>query len=150
MKRLVKVLGWFFLIVIAGTWFYTNSLIGVDKQVKNYYRVLKKEIKEVGYKPSVFVISGRRWKWDNDLLSKFGGAAKNSRHKLGEAIDIIVLDINQDGKSDARDVDIVYEILDRQIIKDKGGLGTYKNENGFFNRQMVHFDCRGYKARWHR
>ena len=41
-------------------------------------------------------------------------------------------------------------ILDKKIIKSKGGIGTYKNESGFFNRQMIHFDSRGTKARWHR
>ena len=43
-----------------------------------------------------------------------------------------------------------YNILDKKIIKRKGGIGTYKNEEGFFNRQMIHFDSRGTKARWHR
>jgi len=59
-------------------------------------------------------------------------------------------DVNSDGKKNAQDVDIVYNILNDQIIKDKGGIGTYKNERGFLNRRMVHFDCRGYRARWHR
>ena len=28
------------------------------------------------------------------------------------------------------------------------GIETYKTESGLLNRQMIHFDCRGFKARW--
>ncbi len=148
--KILKITGIIVFILIGVTWLYTNSLIGVEKQVKDYYKALKRELKENNYRTRVFVISGRRWKLDNYLLTQFGSAVSNSTHKSGQAIDIIVLDINDDGKSDAKDVDIVHWILDKQIIKDKGGLGTYKHEGGFFNRQMVHFDCRDIKARWNR
>ena len=73
-----------------------------------------------------------------------------SRHLIGDAIDFIVFDINGDGSSNSNDVDIVYDILNKQIIKDKGGIGTYKNEKSFINKQMIHIDCRGYWARWAR
>lgn len=138
------------LILVGVIWFYTNSLIGVDEQVKNYYAELKIELRLNNYNPKIFAISGRRWQLDNYLLTKFGSASSKSKHKLGQAIDIIVLDVNNDGKPDSNDVDIVYQILDKKIIKDKGGLGTYKNESGFFNKQMIHFDCRETKARWNR
>jgi uncharacterized protein YcbK (DUF882 family) len=80
----------------------------------------------------------------------FSGAAKKSRHLRGDAIDIIVFDINRDGRSDSKDVDIVFSILDKKIIKSHGGIGTYKGEKTFINRQMIHIDCRGYKARWYK
>lgn len=67
---------------------------------------------------------------------------------IGDAIDFIVFDINRDGKSDKHDVDIVLNILDKEIIKSKGGIGTYKNENSFIDKQMIHIDNRGYRARW--
>ena len=60
----------------------------------------------------------------------------------------VVLDVDNEGKSDSKDVDLVHQILDKKIIKNKGGFGTYKNESGFFHKQMIHFDCRGTKARW--
>ena len=148
--KFFKKLGIVLFILFGLFWLYSNSLIGVDPQVKKYYSELKEELRKKNYKPKIFVISGKRWKLDNYLLSRFGGAASKSKHKLGQAIDIIVLDINNDGVSDSKDVDIVHHILDKKIIKDKGGLGTYKNENGFINKQMIHFDCRGYKARWNR
>ena len=94
------------------------------------------------------MISGRRWKLDNYILTKISGAASKSQHLKGNAIDIIVMDVNQDNKIDSKDIDLVYEKLNEVIIKNKGGIGTYKNEKGFFNKQMIHFDCRGRRARW--
>jgi uncharacterized protein YcbK (DUF882 family) len=129
---------------------YTNSLIGVEPQVKAYYVDLKAALKRQGYKARLIAVSGRRLEWDNYLLSEFGGAAKNSKHKSGFAIDVIVLDVNDDGAINSTDVNIVHAILNQEIIKDRGGLGTYKNGTGFFSRQMVHFDCRGSRARWNR
>jgi uncharacterized protein YcbK (DUF882 family) len=138
------------LILIVVIWLYTNSLIGVDKQVRNYYSLLKNELRQNNLPLRLFAISGRRWKIDNYVLTWFGNAVQDSKHKSGQAIDIIVLDINDDGKADAEDVDIVYKILDQKIVKEDGGLGTYKNRKGFLTRQMVHFDCRGEKVRWNR
>ena len=140
----------FFLVLISLIWFYTNPLIGVNTLAKKYYTELKIELKKQNLNPKVFAISGKRWKLDNYLLTVLGGAASKSKHRLGEAIDIIVLDVNDDGISNSKDVDLVYKILNTKIIKHKGGIGTYKNESGFFNQQMIHFDCRGKKARWHR
>ncbi len=140
-----------FLIVLIGlVWLYTGSLIGVSEDAKNYLEDLKQELQAANYTPNYFVISGRRWPLDNWILSKLGNAASQSRHKKGEAIDLIILDINGDGKSNAQDVDIVYQILDKKIIKNRGGLGSYKNSKGFFNQQMIHFDSRGKRARWNR
>lgn len=142
---------WFisvFFILIALIWGYTNSLLGVAPQSKRWLVELKNELNKKGYDVNLFVISGRRFWLDNWLLNKFGGAAAKSRHLKGEAIDIIILDINGDGRIDSKDVDIVYQILNRKIVKTHGGIGTYKKQKGFFNRQMVHFDCRGNRARW--
>ncbi|MEZ4685416.1 MAG: hypothetical protein R3B47_04950 [Bacteroidia bacterium] len=141
-----------FLLILAGLlWLYANSLVGVEKQAKDYYAELKAELEAEGYKARMYVISGRRYQPDNWLLNRFGGAAKGSKHLDGQAIDVVVLDVNEDGKADAEDVDIVYELLDKKIIRDKGGIGTYyKNSKDFFSRQMVHFDCRGRRARWRR
>ena len=105
-----------------------------------------KRIEAAHLQPNYFVISGRRWALDNYILNKFAGAAK----KVSNAIDIIVLDVNGDGEINGNDVDLIYTILNKKIIRDFGGIGTYKNGKGFFSRQMVHFDCRGKKARWNR
>lgn len=51
------------------------------------------------------MISNKRAKWHNYIQVKFSGAAKESRHLAEDAIDFIVFDINDDGKSDGKDVD---------------------------------------------
>ncbi|HSR54161.1 MAG TPA: hypothetical protein VLV83_25305 [Acidobacteriota bacterium] len=137
------------LALAAAAWTYSNSLIGVDESVITAYRTLQQRVEAAGHRPGFFVFSGRRYWLDNLLLTAFG-ASPNSRHLHGNAIDIIVLDVNGDGTADAQDVDLVHRILDREIIADRGGLGTYKNEWGFLRRQMVHFDLRGRRARWNR
>lgn len=129
---------------------YCNSLLWVDEQAKQYYQQLRKEVKARGHKPAFFVICGKRFQLINDFFAKYGSAVKKSTHLEGQAIDILVLDVNDDGKINAHDVDIVYEILDHEIVKDKGGVGTYKNQEWKLTRQMVHFDCRGHRKRWHK
>lgn len=142
-----------FLVIVLGIllyWLHAFLLIGVDQKTKAFYKELKQELKKKDYATSLFVLSGRRYSWDNGFLNEYGNAAKNSKHLNGEAIDIIVLDVNKDGESNEKDVDIVFDILNEKIVKNEGGIGTYKKENGFFSRQMVHFDCRGHWARWHK
>lgn len=129
---------------------YTSSLVGVREETVDVYRALKEALVEQGYAPRLLVMSGRRYALDNKILATLGGASRNSRHLQGDAIDVVVLDVNRDGKTDRQDVDIVYQLLDRKLVGDRGGIGTYKGEWDFFSRQMVHFDLRGNRARWHR
>ena len=151
-KTKKRLIGFFIFIVIflLLIWTYTSSLIGVEGTSIQYMRMLVEELEEQGHIPNFYVVSGKRGKLHNQLLVQFGGAATQSRHLKGEAIDIIVLDVNQDGKANGVDIDILYKILDRKIVGNKGGIGTYKNTEGFFSQQMIHFDCRGHRARWHR
>ena len=150
LRRSLKILIIFLLVVMISIMVYASSTIGVDEEPKKYLVELKEELNAAGLRPSIWVISGRRWKLDNWLLTKLSGAASNSQHLQGKAIDIVVLDVNDDGEIDGADVDSGYEILDKKIIRSKGGIGTYKSERNFFSRQMIHFDCRGSKARWNR
>lgn len=138
------------LLLLSLLWLYTNSLIFVKEVVKQKYTALQTILEDHGYEPNVFVISGKRWMPDNYILRKVGNAVKNSQHLNGLAIDVIVLDVNQDGNINENDVDIVYRILDEEIIRDSGAIGTYKQQQFFLTQQMVHFDYRGYKERWHR
>lgn len=158
MKKFFKYFFRFILIVLVIVllpslifWIQAISLNGVNSKVISYNSQLKTQLKKDGYKANFVITSGKRWKFHNDFLVWSGsGAAKNSQHLRGNAIDIMVLDVNSDGSSNAKDVDIVYNILNKKIIGSKGGIGTYKNAGNFFDRQMVHFDCRGRRARWHR
>jgi uncharacterized protein YcbK (DUF882 family) len=128
---------------------YCNSLKNVNPTTIEYYEKLKAELKNRGLNDGLIVISSKRANWHNQLLTYFG-AASNSRHLSGDAIDIMVLDVNHDKRINIQDVDIVYEILDSKIVLNKGGLGIYKSEDGFWNRQMIHLDCRENKTRWSR
>lgn len=74
-------------------------------------------------------------------LNTDSNGAKYSQHMFGRAIDIGIDDIDNDGKAMQKDKTIVYEIL-QDIVGNKGGLGKYP---GSMN---LHFDCRGFKARW--
>lgn len=147
-KRIFKTLLIILAIAAGLFFFYFNNTRRVKPETKAFYSSLKKSLQQKGYSTKLLVVSTKRVKWHNDLLAKSAGAAKNSRHLVGEAIDFIVFDINKDGKSDSQDVDIVYALLDKEIIKNHGGIGTYKNEHSFIYRQMIHIDCRGYQARW--
>jgi uncharacterized protein YcbK (DUF882 family) len=130
--------------------FYFNNTKLANHRIRSFYSDLKDTLKQRGYSTRLLAISTKRVKWHNDLQVKLSGAAKDSKHLTGEAIDFVVFDINRDGIADSKDVDIVFNILDKTIIKGKGGIGTYKNESSFINRQMIHIDSRGYKARWAR
>lgn len=149
-RKIIKIFLAILLIITSVFMFYCNNTRLVDSKTVSFYHQLKDSLQRIGFSTRLLVISTKRFKWHNNIQEKFSGAARKSRHLVGDAIDFIVFDINKDGNSDKKDVDLVYDILDKQIVKDKGGIGTYKNEKGFINRQMIHIDCRGYKARWTR
>ena len=132
-------------LVLLVFFLYFNSLWGVDATVRDYYRELELELERQDYAAATMVICGKRHGWVNWI----GRGAKNSQHVQGKAIDILVFDVNRDGSSDERDVNIVYKILDEKIVQDNGGVGTYKKQSGFWNRRQVHFDSRGHRKRWH-
>lgn len=135
-------------IIVATFFFYFNNVDLVNPITQGYYNELKFSLKEKGYAPNLLVVSGKRLRWHNKLQVLISGAAKKSKHLKGEAMDFIVFDVNEDGVSDREDVDIVYTILDKQIIKSNGGIGTYKTKKFWLYRQMIHIDCRGSRARW--
>ena len=70
-----------------------------------------------------------------------GNGAKYSQHMFGRAIDIGVDDINNHGQANKKDKMIIYDILE-DIVDNDGGLGLYPGT------MSLHFDCRGFKARW--
>jgi uncharacterized protein YcbK (DUF882 family) len=148
MKRLLRSVILLLLIALLIFFCYCNNLSLADKKTVRIYKELKKELVEKGFRPRLLVISTKRIPFHNKLQVLFSGAATRSRHLRGEAIDFLVFDINRDGKANAADVNIVVDLLDKKIMKGSGGIGTYKNEKSFINRQMVHIDCREGKGRW--
>lgn len=70
------------------------------------------------------------------------GGVRNSRHLIGEAADILIMDVNMDKKYTEKDKALVYQLLDQKVIGQKGGIGRYPD------RRTIHIDVRGKKARW--
>ena len=75
--------------------------------------------------------------------NKIVGGATCSQHQYGTALDLTVGDINDDGNADRKDRKIIYDILNKKLVKNKGGIGTYKHAP-----RLLHFDMRGKRARW--
>jgi uncharacterized protein YcbK (DUF882 family) len=150
MKTALKILAVIVVLLVVLFFAYFNNTALVNPKTVSFYNQLKDSLKTKGYSDHLLVVSTKRLKWHNQVQVKYAGAASKSRHLAGDAMDFLVFDVNQDGTSDSRDVDIVYRILDKLIIKSKGGIGTYKGEGSFIDQQMIHIDCRGVKTRWHR
>jgi hypothetical protein len=75
-------------------------------------------------------------------LNVRAGGAPKSRHQWGEAIDLLIGDIDRNGVMDAEDKQPLLEILETKIIGNEGGVGRYPGS------QVIHIDVRGTKARW--
>lgn len=101
------------------------------------------------------VLSGFRSPWYNGSI----GRPRYSRHIYGDAADIYVDsdgdgrmdDLNEDGRVDVRDADLLYAIVEDMDGAEEtshlvGGLGKYPTtpRHGPF----VHVDTRLYRARW--
>jgi hypothetical protein len=111
----------------------------VDKKLLYKFIELQHSLKEADYNPNGFlVVNGFRPPKYNKAI---GGASK-SRHIVGEAVDILVKDVNKDGKVTQADKTIILDLLDQEVIGIMGGIGRYPKT------MSVHFDVRGYKARW--
>lgn len=100
---------------------------------------LMEALEKLDYNPNGFtIVNGHRHPSHNELV----GGAKLSRHIKGEAVDILIDDINKDGYIDKSDKDIVLELLETKIIGNEGGIGLYPGTDN------VHYDVRGTRARW--
>jgi uncharacterized protein YcbK (DUF882 family) len=148
MRSFLKILGALLFLFLLTFFLYFNNTALVDSKTVSFYNQLKDSLRARGFAPKLLVISTKRFRFHNNIQVTLSGAATKSRHLTGDALDFLVFDVNKDGTSNSLDVNIVYQILDKQIIQNEGGIGTYKTESSFFNRQMVHIDCRGNKARW--
>ena len=111
----------------------------VNKELLYKLLDLQVALEKENYNKSGFSITnGHRHPYYNE---KVGGASK-SRHIQGEAIDIHIGDIDNNGKYQKADKEIVLNLLENKIIKYQGGIGRYPGT------RAVHFDVRGYRARW--
>jgi len=130
------------------TKYYTNSILPggitvqylmIDARLLYKLAELQKELKNKNLDPEAMtLVSSFRY----PRYNKSVGGASRSRHILGEAIDIRIGDINKDGKYTQNDKQIVYDLLDKKLIANQGGLGRYPGT------RTIHFDVRGHRARW--
>jgi hypothetical protein len=104
---------------------------------------------------TVFIMSGYRTPWYNASI----GNGRYSRHIYGDAVDTYIDenhdgeidDLNKDDKASMADADVIYKIIDKLDSDPKykhllGGLGKYNKTAA--HTWDVHFDTRGYRARW--
>jgi len=115
------------------------SYFTIDNSLLYKMLDLQYELEKQGYDHNAFYINfGHRSPQCNDLV----GGANGSRHMRGQAVDIVIKDIDQNGITNDEDKQIVLDIVENKIIGDKGGVGRYPGS------MVIHFDTRGYKARW--
>lgn len=102
-----------------------------------------------GYRAGTFhVMSGYRTPAYNRAI----GNVAYSRHTWGSAADIFIDDdgdgrmddLNADGRSDARDADVLYQLFDG--VQSRGGMGKYAATKA--HGPFVHVDLRDRRARW--
>lgn len=118
--------------------------------------VLLEAVNDRGFRTdSFFVMSGFRTPAYNTSL----GNVRYSRHQWGGAADIfidesprdgVMDDLNRDGRIDAADADVLYDLFDglarRRGYDLVGGLGRYGSTPN--HGPFVHVDARGFRARW--
>lgn len=113
-------------------------------------------VNEAGHRASTFhVMSGYRTPAYNRSL----GNVRYSRHQWGAAADIfidenvdgVMDDLNGDGRSDVRDAEVLYRLIDGAAARPEaqgliGGLGKYPSTRA--HGPFVHVDVRDRRARW--
>ena len=111
----------------------------IERRILHKLVQLQNELEKRGNDPTGFSIqSGHRHPRNNSEIK----GASQSRHILGEAVDLHIGDINRDGGYSQVDKQIVLDIADKTVIAHKGGIGRYPGT------REVHLDVRGWAARW--
>jgi hypothetical protein len=126
---------------------YLTHLPGNDKiQLKK--KLISIKLKEKGFHGGYILISEKRHKWYNNILSN---SSDNSFHLKGMAVDFWLMDLNKDGGWNKKDIDLMVNIIN-EVEKEHpelaGGTGTYLN-SGTLASRMVHTDVRCNKKSWH-
>lgn len=97
---------------------------------------VQNELEKAGHdRDGIRIISGHRTPGHNRNV----GGKSESRHMMGDALDIKIGDIDGDGMATREDKKLLLPIL-RRVIGNSGGLGVYA--------MSVHIDARGFRARW--
>lgn len=124
-----------------GRYFFRDAYyyICIDEALLKKAFDLEATLRKRGYNSTALrIVSAYRSPYHNDLV----GGARNSMHLYGKAFDLRVGDIDHSGRADHHDKNIVYNILDRELIRDEGGIGLYPRT------MILHMDVRGRGDRW--
>jgi hypothetical protein len=126
---------------ISGFWYFQNneSYLCINDKIIESLFLLQDKLVALGYNPKALVINSGYRSPAHNLEVK---GATMSQHLFGKAIDLRIGDINNDGRADQIDKQIVYKILNSSVIANKGGLGFYPKT------MILHMDVRGVNARW--
>jgi uncharacterized protein YcbK (DUF882 family) len=110
----------------------------IDEKLLYLVLAFQDELSAQGHNRDAFVITNgyRHPKFNVQV-----GGASESRHIVGEAVDITAKDINDDGKVNQEDKTIILAAAEK-VVGNLGGVGMYPNT------LSIHMDTRGHKARW--
>lgn len=126
--------------------YYKQALYGrktfiyalLEKKMLFQVLAFQNELEAQGFDKNAFVITnGYRHPAFNEEIK----GAKQSKHILGQAVDITAKDVNRDGQINQEDKKIILAVAEK-VVGNQGGVGLYPGT------LSIHMDCRGYKARW--
>lgn len=132
--------------------------VALDLRLIDKLELVMQELRAMGMRADhMAVMSGFRTPSYNQEGVGEGGRAQLSRHTYGDASDVwvdsdgdnYIDDLNQDGRRDVRDAEIMLRAVERVEARHPeliGGAGVYL-ENGAHG-PFIHIDVRGSRSRW--
>ena len=134
----------------------SRKYVVLDERLLLALEYALERVNAAGYRATTFhVMSGYRTPAYNRSL----GNVRYSQHQWGAAADIFIDengdgrmdDLDGDGRSDVRDAEVLYRLIDGAAARPGaqgliGGLGKYPATRA--HGPFVHIDVRGRKARW--
>lgn len=125
---------------LALHWWSDEELYwGINPAILHKITDLRAALREGGWNENGFHIN---YGYRHPELNEAVGGAPVSRHISGDALDIVIDDINNDGRANTADKTIVLNLCEKSLIASRGGIGRYPGT------QVVHIDLRGKRARW--
>ncbi|HEX7243662.1 MAG TPA: hypothetical protein VF263_25470 [Longimicrobiaceae bacterium] len=132
--------------------------VALDLRLIDKLELVLQELNAMGIRAEhMAVMSGFRTPSYNQEGVGEGGRAQLSRHTYGDASDVWVDsdrdgwidDLNQDGRRDVKDAEVMLRAVDRVEAKYPelvGGCGVYLENSA--HGPFVHIDVRGHRSRW--
>lgn len=132
--------------------------VALDLRLIDKLELVMQELRSMGIRADhMAVMSGFRTPAYNQQGVGEGGRAQLSRHTYGDASDVwvdsdqdnYIDDLNQDGRRDVRDAEVMLRAVERVEAKHPeliGGAGVYL-DNGAHG-PFIHIDVRGSRSRW--